>query len=295
MVSDSSMLGTDVDPDNDLDPGNNSTPTPVDLDNTGNAYIGVAMVVSDTLRMADGSYNITYKMVVKNYSTQLMTNVQLVDSLAKVFSTQTGATFRMAGTPAASSQSTLAINPDFDGDKDAELLLASASTLNAGAADTLTFTINVSTDGRQVPYINQVYASASVGDTEVSDLSTNGLIPDLNGNGDPTEATENEPTPIIIPAGTELFIPEGFSPNGDGINDLFVIRNTGGQTVILEVYNRWMTLVYKNDDYKNDWDGSSNTGVRVGSSAQGLPDGTYFYVVKLSDGRRFVRYLTISR
>ncbi|WP_247231669.1 SdrD B-like domain-containing protein [Telluribacter sp. SYSU D00476] len=295
MVTDSSMLGTDVDPDNDLDPGNNSTPTRVDLDNSGSAYIGVAMAVSDTLRMSDGSYNITYKVVVKNYSTQVMTNVQLVDSLAKVFNSQTGATFRKVGTPTASNQSTLAINPDFDGDKDVELLLAANSTLNAGAADTLTFIINVSTDGRQVPYINQVYASASVGDTEVSDLSTSGLIPDLNGNSDPTEATENEPTPIIIPAGTELFIPEGFSPNGDGINDLFVIRNTGGQTVILEVYNRWMTLVYKNDDYRNDWDGSSNTGIRVGNSAQGLPDGTYFYVVKLSDGRRFVRYLTISR
>ncbi|WP_207505402.1 Ig-like domain-containing protein [Telluribacter humicola] len=295
MVSDSSMLGTDVDPDNDMDPGNNNTPTPIDLNNSGTPYIGVALAIADTSRQADGSYNITYHVVVKNYSNEVMTNVQLVDTLAKVFNAQTGAVFRKVGTPVASNQSTLAINPDFDGINDLELLIAANSTLAAAAADTLSFTINVSTDGRQVPYLNQVYASASAGDVEVADRSTNGMIPDLNGNSDPTEATEGEPTPIIIPAGTELFIPEGFSPNGDGINDLFVIRNTGGQTVILEVYNRWMTLVYKNDDYKNDWDGSPNTGVRVGNTTQGLPDGTYFYVVKLSDGRRFVRYLTISR
>ena len=90
-----------------------------------------------------------------------------------------------------------------------------------------------------------------------------------------------------------VFIPEGFSPNGDGINDRFVIRGSVG-TLQIEVFNRWGHVVYKSDDYKNDWDGTSNTGVRVGSSS-GLPDGTYFYRVKLSDGRQFVRYMTINR
>ena len=56
-----------------------------------------------------------------------------------------------------------------------------------------------------------------------------------------------------------------------------------------------MTLVYKNNDYKNDWDGTTNNGLRVGSTSQGLPDGTYFYVVKLENGRQYVRYLTITR
>ena len=74
-----------------------------------------------------------------------------------------------------------------------------------------------------------------------------------------------------------------------------MIRNTGGQKVILEIYNRWMTLVYKNGDYKNDWDGTTNNGLRIGSTSQGLPDGTYFYVVKLDNGKQFVRYLTITR
>ncbi|HEV7350573.1 SdrD B-like domain-containing protein [Telluribacter sp.] len=296
MVSDTSTSGTSADPDNDLNPGNNSTPTPIDLNNIpGSPKIGVAMTISDTLRQSDGSYNITYTVVVKNYGSELLTNVQLVDSLAKVFNAQTGAVFRKVGTPIASNLSSLAINPDFDGLNDVELLIATNSTLNAGIADTLKFTINVSTDGRQTPYLNRVHASARAGDLVVTDVSTNGMIPDLNGNGDPTEGTEEDPTPIIIPAGTELFIPEGFSPNGDGINDLFVIRNTGGQTVTLEVYNRWMSLVYKNDSYNNDWNGTPNNGLQVGNTSQGLPDGTYFYVVKLGDGRRFVRYLTITR
>ena len=91
-----------------------------------------------------------------------------------------------------------------------------------------------------------------------------------------------------------VFIPEGFSPNGDGVNDLFVIQGAQGLTVHLEVYNRWGHLVYKNDDYKNDWNGTANTGLLQGDK-QGLPDGTYFYVVKLSDGREYVRYMTINR
>ncbi|MPR32821.1 Ig-like domain-containing protein [Salmonirosea aquatica] len=296
MVADSSTVGNNPDPDNDLDPTNDSSPTPIVLNSVpGEARIGVALAVKDTVRQSNGSYNITYVAIVKNYGTAALTNVQVTDSLFSVFNTKTGATFRKVGTPRASNISQLAVNPDFDGINDVELLISSNSRLNAGATDTLTFTINVSTDGRSTPYMNWVYASAKFGTISVADKSTNGLKPDLNGNNDPTEAGENELTPIVIPGGTKIFIPEGFSPNGDGINDYFVIRNTGGKKVILEIYNRWMTLVYKNNDYKNDWDGTTNNGLRVGSTSQGLPDGTYFYVVKLENGEQFVRYLTITR
>ena len=296
MVADSSTSGANPDPDEDMDPTNDSEPTPIVLNNVpGESLIGVALSVKDTVRQADGSYNITYMAIVKNFGTGLLTNVQITDSLAKVFNTQTGATFRKVGTPIASNLSDLAINPDFDGLNDMELLISPNSSLKAGVSDTLTYTINVSTDGRQAPYLNRVYASAKSGEKTVTDVSTNGLLADPNGDGDPTEASESLATPLVIPGGTEIFIPEGFSPNGDGINDVFVIRNTGGQRVTLEIYNRWMTQVYRNEDYKNDWNGIANNGLRVGSTAQGLPDGTYFYVVKLENGKQFVRYLTITR
>jgi len=296
VLTDSSAEGENPDPNNDLDPSNDSDPTPIVLNNIpGIAMIGVALSVEDTTRKSDGSYNIAYKAILKNFGSSTLTNVQLVDSLSKVFSLQTGATFKKVGTPIASDISELAVNPDFDGVNDYELLIGGNSKLNPGVSDTLRFTINVSTDGRNTPYLNRVYAFAKAGNVVVTDISTNGLLPDLNGNNDPSEASEAEPTPVIIPGGIELFIPEGFSPNGDGINDVFVIRNAGGQQVTLEIYNRWMTLVYKNNDYKNDWDGTVNNGLRVGSTSQGLPDGTYFYVVKLENGRQYVRFLTITR
>lgn len=88
-------------------------------------------------------------------------------------------------------------------------------------------------------------------------------------------------------------IPEGFSPNNDGINDTFVIKGRNGRPVTLRIYNRWGNLVYENLNYQDDWSGTSNVGIRIGEQ---LPDGTYFYVVEFKDtGERFARYLTIQR
>lgn len=55
-----------------------------------------------------------------------------------------------------------------------------------------------------------------------------------------------------------LFIPNGFSPNGDGANDLFFVRGTGIGTLDLQVYNRWGQLVFSTNDQTIGWDGSHN-------------------------------------
>ena len=100
---------------------------------------------------------------------------------------------------------------------------------------------------------------------------------------------------VNVPEADGLFIPEGFSPNGDGVNDRFVVQGLApNATLELEVFNRWGQRVFANKDYKNDWEGVPNQGVRIAAS-QGLPDGTYFYVVRISDGREYVRFLTIAR
>ncbi|RRB06383.1 T9SS type B sorting domain-containing protein [Larkinella rosea] len=296
MLTDTSTAGSNVDPDNDLDPRNNSTPTGVTLLGLPvKPNIGVAMAVKDTARQADGSYNVTYQVIVKNYGLTDFSNVQLTDKLAEVFNATTGASFSLNGTPVISAGSQLQISPTYNGDTDPELL-AAGSRLAAGKSDTLVLTLNVKTDGRTTPYLSTLYAKATAGSDTVSDVSTDGFEPDLNGNNDPTESDESVATPLSFNRNADdVIIPEGFSPNGDNINDLFIIRNTGGATVMLEVFNRWGNTVYRNHDYRNDWDGTTNTGVRIGSSSKGLPDGTYFYIVELSDGRKFIRYMTINR
>ncbi|MEZ4901427.1 MAG: gliding motility-associated C-terminal domain-containing protein [Spirosomataceae bacterium] len=299
MTADTSTTGSDADPDNDLDPRNNSESTPVSLNSTpGNGLLGLAMSIKDTLRKGDGSLNITYRIILKNYGAGLLTNVQVSDSLTKVYSSLTGASYQLVGTPTANDSSTLRINPDFDGDRDVNLLIAEQSRLAGGRTDSLFFTINVTTDGRLTPFLNRANGSALAGQNTVIDLSTNGLNPDVNGDNDPTGLGEAEFTPIVIPSDGGLFVPEGFSPNGDGINDKFVIRHPSGTKIVLEIYNRWMNLVYRHNDYQNDWDGGANVGVATNN--QGVPAGTYFYNVILLDQnggeiKKSSRFMTINR
>lgn len=53
-------------------------------------------------------------------------------------------------------------------------------------------------------------------------------------------------------------IPTGFSPNGDGKNDVLYVRGYGVQTVNLRIYNRWGQKVFETNDMEVGWDGSFN-------------------------------------
>ena len=80
-------------------------------------------------------------------------------------------------------------------------------------------------------------------------------------------------------------IPEGFSPNGDNINDLFVIRGILSYPKnTFTVFNRWGEKVYNASPYLNTWDGTSNKGLMLGGND--LPIGTYFYILDLGDGTK---------
>ncbi len=67
-----------------------------------------------------------------------------------------------------------------------------------------------------------------------------------------------------------IFVPNVFSPNGDGMNDVFYFPNVGYKTLHCEIYNRWGTKVYEWDDVKGSWDGRTNSG-------RTAPDGVFYY------------------
>lgn len=68
-------------------------------------------------------------------------------------------------------------------------------------------------------------------------------------------------------------IPNIFSPNGDGKNDVFTIKNVSIKTMEATIYNRWGERIYSWSDMSNGfWDGRTEGGNEV-------PEGVYFYII----------------
>ncbi|WP_343704306.1 gliding motility-associated C-terminal domain-containing protein [Chitinophaga sp.] len=85
-----------------------------------------------------------------------------------------------------------------------------------------------------------------------------------------------------------LKIPNVITPNGDGYNDRFVIKGIElFRQNRLTIINRWGNHVYEQQNYANTWDGN------------GLLEGTYFYILELTDaqGRKhnYKGYLMLAR
>ena len=79
---------------------------------------------------------------------------------------------------------------------------------------------------------------------------------------------------IIVPITHQFFIPNVFTPNGDELNDRFVVL-ANGFDIFPEtyIYNRWGTLVYRIENVNQIiWDGRTFDGSLVSP-------GTYFYII----------------
>ena len=81
---------------------------------------------------------------------------------------------------------------------------------------------------------------------------------------------------------SSILIPNVFTPNGDGNNDVFRVDGVNLKSVNCEIYNRWGQMMYSWDNVKGYWDGRTLSGTEV-------PDGTYFYIIKAEgyDGEEY--------
>jgi len=98
------------------------------------------------------------------------------------------------------------------------------------------------------------------------------LVTDANGCQNTDSMT------IYVLGVPTAIIPNGFTPNGDGQNDVFKIGHYENYILIkMQVFNRWGTLVYEGNDVNNGWDGTY----------QGIaqPIGTYVYIVDGTDSK----------
>lgn len=68
-----------------------------------------------------------------------------------------------------------------------------------------------------------------------------------------------------------------FSPNGDGINDVFYFPQKGGTCFDCSIYNRWGRLLYRWQDANDGWDGT------IQISGASVKDGVYYYILNFCD------------
>ena len=103
-------------------------------------------------------------------------------------------------------------------------------------------------------------------------------------------------TVTIHVTGSGINLYNAFSPDDDGVNDVWEIDNIENYpSSKVVIFNRWGNKVWEGQGYDNRtmvWRGNSNTGLRVGSA---LPDGTYFYIITTDESAPQQGYVVISR
>lgn len=105
-----------------------------------------------------------------------------------------------------------------------------------------------------------------------------------NGCADTLYKTIRVKPPFLV------FIPNTFSPNGDGINDLWLPSVFHSQQYQLAVYDRWGSLIFETTDPSHPWDGLEQ------NSGRPMPIGTYGYMIYVEnpDGSDYRRAGTLQ-
>ncbi|MFN5772538.1 gliding motility-associated C-terminal domain-containing protein, partial [Flavobacterium sp.] len=83
----------------------------------------------------------------------------------------------------------------------------------------------------------------------------------------------------------DIIIPDGFSPNTDGVNDAFIIQNLLElyPNFTIEIFNRYGNVLFKGNRSNPHWNGRSTEGSVGGGLA---PVGVYFFILEFNDGVR---------
>jgi gliding motility-associated-like protein len=82
-----------------------------------------------------------------------------------------------------------------------------------------------------------------------------------------------------------FYAPNAFTPNGDGLNDEFMVKGTGlsSEGFKMIIYNRWGELVFESNDINIGWNGFIKNNQKVS------PNGIYTWIVSAKDemGRKY--------
>jgi gliding motility-associated-like protein len=152
------------------------------------------------------------------------------------------------------------ISAAFTADPTGGVIPLNVNTTNQSTGSGLTYSWNFG-NGSNSTDVNPATVYNNSGSYTITLIATSG------------NCTDTATAVIVVEDNLSLEIPNVFTPNGDGINDLFTIKSTGIKEISLQIFNRWGQKLYEFTGVKAAWDGMTPLGAKC-------PDATYFYFVK---------------
>jgi gliding motility-associated-like protein len=134
-----------------------------------------------------------------------------------------------------------------------------APIVDAGADVTVplgaTVDLLVSGVGVGMTYVWAPASYLSCSTCEDPTASVVGTTPFVVTGTDENGCSSSDTIYVIVDGEISIFIPNVFSPNGDGENDIFKVYGPAWESYQMQIYNRWGGLVFDSEDPNMEWDG----------------------------------------
>lgn len=99
--------------------------------------------------------------------------------------------------------------------------------------------------------------------------------------------TDHTEMTVIVDEEIDLYIPNSFTPDYDGINDVWLFKGSGYNNLVFntKIFNRWGELMFESNDPEEAWTGNYRDGGNF------VPDGLYFYRIHVRDTRNEIGHI----
>ena len=177
---------------------------------------------------------------------------------------------------------------------DTDVIVVLPNTLNVAIVDSIAlcgntpFTLNSTSSGGYPTYTYQWFIlpdNSSLSSTSVLSYTTPQTEGEYTVKITKTDScgyqtSDFQIITVLPPCSVE--IPNIITPNGDNANDFFKIKNIEYHpNTNVVIFDRWGKKVYENTNYNNEW------------KADGVSDGTFFYIISVPDDKKYNGFITV--